>query len=201
MSYSQKEIIDKYRELRTKIERRPTSKEFYSETGITKHVAEVAFGNQAFSKIQRAAGDEPHKFGIPGRSPDEFFQIYGNVIRDLKEVPTRAEWKRRKAKPTADSYLRKLKVSWRQMPFAFQEWAIKQSGWEDVIQICKTHCMNLKQDPDESEESLPSVGYVYLMKSGKHYKIGKTNSVGRRQYELGTKLPEEAKTIHFIETD
>jgi hypothetical protein len=30
----------------------------------------------------------------------------------------------------------------------------------------------------------PAFGFVYLMKSGKHYKIGRSNAVGRREYEL-----------------
>ena len=42
---------------------------------------------------------------------------------------------------------------------------------------------------------------VYLVKSGKFYKIGMTNSIGRREYELGIQLPERATTIHVIRTD
>ncbi len=44
-------------------------------------------------------------------------------------------------------------------------------------------------------------GYVYLMKSGKYYKIGRTNSIDRRRYEIGLQLPETIKPIHSIETD
>ena len=44
-------------------------------------------------------------------------------------------------------------------------------------------------------------GFVYLMKSGRHYKIGRTNSLGRRQWELGIKISIPPKTIHSIETD
>ena len=44
-------------------------------------------------------------------------------------------------------------------------------------------------------------GYVYLIKSGKFYKIGMTNSIGRRKYEINLQLPEVATTIHVIQTD
>lgn len=44
-------------------------------------------------------------------------------------------------------------------------------------------------------------GFVYLMKSGRHYKIGRSKSVGRREWELGIKIPIPPKTIHSIETD
>ena len=44
-------------------------------------------------------------------------------------------------------------------------------------------------------------GFVYLIKSGRFYKIGKTNAAGRREYELDIQLPESVKTIHVIRTD
>ena len=45
------------------------------------------------------------------------------------------------------------------------------------------------------------IGFVYLIKSGRFYKIGKTNAAGRREYELAIQLPEKAKRIHVIRTD
>ena len=39
------------------------------------------------------------------------------------------------------------------------------------------------------------------MKSGRFYKIGRSNSVGRREYELGIQLPEPVTTVHVIRTD
>ena len=44
-------------------------------------------------------------------------------------------------------------------------------------------------------------GYVYLLKSGRYYKIGKTNAAGRRERELSIQLPEKANTVHVIKTD
>jgi hypothetical protein len=42
---------------------------------------------------------------------------------------------------------------------------------------------------------------VYLIKSGRFYKIGRSNAAGRREYELAIQLPEEVRTIHVIRTD
>ena len=39
------------------------------------------------------------------------------------------------------------------------------------------------------------------MKSGRFYKIGCSNNVGRRNYEIGIKLPEELAIVHKINTD
>ena len=45
------------------------------------------------------------------------------------------------------------------------------------------------------------VGYVYLLKSGRYYKIGRTNATGRRERELTIQLPDAAKVVHSIKTD
>ena len=44
-------------------------------------------------------------------------------------------------------------------------------------------------------------GFVYLLKSGRFYKIGRSNAVGRREYELAIQLPEKPKVVHAIKTD
>ena len=53
-----------------------------------------------------------------------------------------------------------------------------------------------KAEPTESTD-----GFVYLVKMGKHYKIGKTFSIPRRHRELGLELPEKLTPIHVIRTD
>ena len=44
-------------------------------------------------------------------------------------------------------------------------------------------------------------GFVYLIKASGHYKIGKTNALGRRERELAIQLPEKSNTVHAIRTD
>lgn len=39
------------------------------------------------------------------------------------------------------------------------------------------------------------------MRSGAHYKIGRSNHVGRRGYEVALQLPERLEVVHEIETD
>lgn len=68
-----------------------------------------------------------------------------------------------------------------------------------VKQICDE--IALASDETETMESKERDGFVYLMKSGRFYKIGFTNSLDRRQYELGIQLPEGIKPIHSIRTD
>lgn len=45
------------------------------------------------------------------------------------------------------------------------------------------------------------MGAVYLLKSGRHYKIGRSNSADRRERELQIQLSERATRVHVINTD
>jgi len=53
----------------------------------------------------------------------------------------------------------------------------------------------------DEQTSTEIVGFVYMMTHGRHYKIGKTNATGRREYELAIQLPEKLSTVHVIKTD
>ncbi len=56
-------------------------------------------------------------------------------------------------------------------------------------------------DTEEGPDDSPRVGFVYLLKSGRHYKIGHTLDVGRRRYDLAIQLPEAVSEEHVIRTD
>jgi Meiotically up-regulated gene 113 len=56
-------------------------------------------------------------------------------------------------------------------------------------------------EPDDSAAESQPDGFVYLLKSGRHYKVGYTFDVGRRRYDLAIQLPEAVEEVHAIRTD
>jgi len=76
----------------------------------------------------------------------------------------------------------------------------KDKGYDDVYNICLT--ILPKSIPlDDAKDKNEKFGCVYLIKSGKFFKIGKTDHLGRRTYELGIQLPESVELVHKIQTD
>ena len=76
------------------------------------------------------------------------------------------------------------------------------AGFDDVPAICEPAALKRTKESSIHEQAPTEVvGFVYLMKHGRHYKIGKTNATGRREYELAIQLPEKLNTVHVIKTD
>lgn len=77
-------------------------------------------------------------------------------------------------------------------------------GDEDVVALCNTALSHLDKPDAEDDPSVDrelELGYVYLLKSGRYYKVGRSNAVGRRERELTIQLPEEAMVVHSVKTD
>jgi len=74
--------------------------------------------------------------------------------------------------------------------------------YRDVAEICKPELPPIEESPsDDGDDSVTENAYVYLIKSGRYYKIGRTVSLTRRERELAIQLPEPAETVHTIATD
>lgn len=175
---------------------------FLAETGIRESDWSGKFWTK-WSDAVREAGYEPNRKQQPF---DEgwLLEKLAGLVRELGHYPVAAEL-RMKAREDASfpshnvfsRFGRKAEVA-----SALLTWCEENSGWNDVEAICAP-LAEAAQDDDQptSNEPEPKYGYVYLLKSGKHYKIGRSNSPGRREYELSIQLPEKVKTVHTIKTD
>jgi Meiotically up-regulated gene 113 len=85
------------------------------------------------------------------------------------------------------------------MKSEFRDWLSKQPYLTEQE-------LSLLNGLDQSEANiavLPSLtnGFVYAIKFGEYYKIGRSNDIERRIKQINVALPEKGEIVHFIETD
>jgi hypothetical protein len=76
-----------------------------------------------------------------------------------------------------------------------------REGFEAVVRLCEDYTPRQRAAEPEQAPGDAVMGYVYLVRMGRYHKIGMTNSVGRREYELNLQLPERTELVHVIPTD
>jgi Meiotically up-regulated gene 113 len=176
-------------------------RKFAQETGIRerdwsgKHWAR-------WGEAVREAGYAPNRM-TEAYEEAELLERFVLLARELKRLPTDKDLRLKAHQNTKfpDSSTfgklgRKTELVKRVM-----EYCRTREGHEDIIVMCEAHSPSRNDSADQSEPVKDEVGYVYLMKSGSFYKLGRSNAAGRREYELAIQLPEKLRTVHVIRTD
>lgn len=177
---------------------------FLSETGISQNVWAGKFWLR-WSDALREAGFSPNDFET-GYTDDDLLELLAGYTRELGHIPSGRELK---MKGHSDSDFPSEKTFRRfggKAPLArrLSEYSAPRA-YDDVIAICaplirEPEAESARADPTVESEA-ESDGYVYMIKLGKHYKIGKTFAVPRRHREIALELPEKPDIVHSIRTD
>jgi hypothetical protein len=156
-------------------------------------------------------GDAQKEAGLaPNQAPEawqeaELIQHIVTLCRELGRFPTHADIR---VKGTYDAQFPSHRIFDRRLGRKADivrkvvAYCGTHAGHDDVQEMCReaSAVENERTDADAGPDAIKD-GFVYLLKSGRFYKIGKTNHVGRRERELSIQLPEQAKRVHEIRTD
>lgn len=174
----------------------PGSNVFRRETGI----GETAWRGVYWARWGDAlieAGFAPNEW--QGKHDTEFiFKKFIEACRHYLRIPTFAEVKMFAATrddfPTPKAFFTHF-GSKEALIEKLREWLSGKSEYEDVTSM-------LGNGTDAAEgRSASKEGLVYLIKSGAHYKIGRSDELERRVKEIRIALPEAATLVHSIRTD
>jgi hypothetical protein len=150
----------------------------------------------------REAGFDANQLQMP-YDAGVLIEKFIEVIRDLGHFPVASEVRlkghRDASFPSHNTFARF--GSKQQFAAKILDYCTGRTGYEDVTALCAPLAKSLQGSAQENTESGEIFGFVYLMKSGRYYKIGRSNAAGRREYELAIQLPEKLNTIHSIRTD
>ena len=178
---------------------KPLGKErFEKETGIRQSDWYGKYWAK-WSDVVIEAGFNPNKMNL-AYTEEYIIEHLISLIKEIKRVPTMGDLRLKaynsKGFPSHNTFNKfgnKSTLIKRTI-----EYCNDRPQYQDIVEICKKA---FKQKIASSEITNIALGYVYLMKSGRYYKIGKADCVEKRNYEIGIKLPEESKIIHKIKTD
>lgn len=177
-------------------------KRFETETGISR----FEWYGKYWSKWSDAvieAGFKPNKFNQA--YDDEFLLLkLIDLTRELGKYPSSGELRLKanndKTYPSPNVFDRLGRKNVRIRKII--EYCEGKPDLSDVLQICKETYKPEKviKTGTPEKDDFP-LGFVYLMKSGRFYKIGRSNSSARRHYELNIQMPEKLHLVHEIKTD
>lgn len=173
----------------------PGRERFQKETGLS---ASATLGRHwaRWSDAVREAGFEPNEYTRALSDGDALPGIV-TMVRELGRLPTHEELKlRRRSDRTIPSHsVFRTKA---QLADRLARYCSERPELADVLPLCAAHSAPL---PQTKRAEMPVLGEVYLMKSGRNYKIGRSISAAKRERELQIQLPDKATRIHTIRTD
>lgn len=198
------EIIEEIRRTATLNKGKALGQErFVKETGIKKGDW-YPYHWLRWSDAIKEAGLAPNQLSVAFSKDIAIEKLIG-LIQEIGHFPVHGEF-RIKAKQDAtfpshgvfENFGGKQKLA-----AAVVSYCRTHGGLEDIIEICTEHIGEDESAPTENTEAVieDGDGFVYLMKSGRYYKIGRTDAVGRRHREIKTQMPEELEVVHHIKTD
>lgn len=152
----------------------------------------------------REAGLAPNKKKVAFDDSLLMEKIIG-LTRELGRLPTVWEVRMRKRSDASfpnDRVFSRYGTK-QQLAAKIRQYCEGRAGYEDVAPLCAVVITEPVPHSagKENGKSQDVLGFVYLLKSGRYYKIGRSNAVGRRERELAIQLPAPAATVHSIKTD
>lgn len=133
------------------------------------------------------------------RDSREILEHVASLCRKLGRLPTRTEIKMQKridpefpAHTTVSNHYRTNA----DLVSALRQLATTDERWADLAAFLPETSAD---EPSRSGDQ--QGGMVYLLKSGRHYKIGHSDNIERRFRQVSIALPETVTLVHAIRTD
>ena len=180
----------------------PGRERFFQETGIKESDWLGKFWAR-WSDAVKEAGCVPSRLNPPIEEA-ALLEAYVALVRELGHLPVVSELKL-KAKQTpgfpSHNTFRKFGNKAQQIQ-TLVKYCESKPSYSDVLAIARASASgNVEASTDAAESREETIGFVYLLKASRFFKIGRSNSFERRSRELAIQLPERAETVHVIRTD
>jgi len=191
-------IIDEIRRVAEKNGRPPGRQVFEKETGIR---MQEWYGVhwRSWGDALKDAGYEPNR--KQGKfSSEDVLRKYAEVVRHFGRVPAAIDiriYSRKRNDFPGHTTFNNHFVNKAGLLAALADWIRNNEEFADLLDLIPEPAVAAEDDP-----LAPSgEGFVYLLKSGDHYKIGRSDELEKRVKQISVALPEAVILEHAIRTD
>ena len=166
---------------------------FFQETGIKESDWLGKFWAR-WSDAVKEAGCVPSQLQAP-LEEEALLEHYVGLIRELGRLPVVAELKLKGKQttgfPSHNTFLRFGTKN--QKVKKLIEYCEGKASHADVLAVLAASKPEVAAAPVDTSPSEEAIGFVYLLKASRYFKIGRSSSFERRSRELAIQLPERAE--------
>ena len=190
-------IIAEIQRVASQLGRSPGKRVFENEAGIKESEWKGKFW-RSWSDAQKEANVQENNMSAK-LSNDFLFEKFAVAVRHFGRIPAvvdlRMYARQNGGFPDSKTLYDRFDGKG---PFvaAFSVWALNTNDWRDLPGLLP----ELSKPVEQSNETIRE-GSVYLLRSGDHYKIGRSDQLEKRIRQITVKLPENAILDHTIRTD
>lgn len=194
---SREYILDEIRRVAEKNGRAPGQRVFEKETGIRMPEWYGVYW-RAWGDALREAGFQANK--MQGKlSSDEILRKYAEAVRHFGRIPAAIDirmFSRERADfPGHNTFINHFGNKAR-LVAALATFIRGNDEFSDL----KALVSEPEEAVDDETPGPNGEGFVYLLKSGHHFKVGRSDELERRVKQIGVKLPESVTLEHAIRT-
>ena len=171
---------------------------FARDTGITEHQWRGKFWAR-WGDALIDAGLEPNQWNSRLDSEDVLTSIIA-ACRHYGRVPTRDEFGiYRRSEPSLPSYEAIKRHFGRRADLivALAKRAAEDETYADIAAMLPDNPQP-SPSPQQASQSKTQEGFVYLIKSGEFYKVGRSDDLERRVKEIRIAMPDKATLVHSV---
>lgn len=176
---------------------------FYTQTGIKEADWRGRYWAR-WNEVLRDAGYGPNSL-VKAREDEVLLDRLASLAVELGRIPVASEMRLKKRTdptfPNDKTYARFGSKA--QLLNRLRAYAAEHAKYQPVVEMAAA--LGYEAEPALATDDAPAIateiGTVYLLRSGRFYKIGRSNAAGRREREIALQLPEKASMVHVIRTD
>jgi Meiotically up-regulated gene 113 len=174
---------------------------FMNETGLKDKWLRSQIWYDGWNNLLKEVGLEVKEFSTPKIAPEVIAKAVASLIDREGRWPTEDVLRRERVRDKTFSSLGVISPLRRSGVLAklIVDLGANNIDFAKSAAIAERHVVNDGVALESSSERV--AGYVYLLRSGRRYKIGKSGDPSRRFREVRLELPEETHQVHSIPTD